>query len=68
MSLFPADFSVRDKVKRWVMIFSGFDKVEVTALEKILEQKQRLVQMLESMNDFKFFFYHVIVLLQASAG
>ncbi|XP_047968754.1 sister chromatid cohesion protein PDS5 homolog A-like isoform X1 [Salvia hispanica] len=44
MSLFPADFSVRDKVKRWVMIFSGFDKVEVTALEKILEQKQRLQQ------------------------
>ncbi|KAL1566908.1 sister chromatid cohesion protein PDS5 A-like [Salvia divinorum] len=44
MSLFPADFSVRDKVKRWAMIFSGFDKVEVTALEKILEQKQRLQQ------------------------
>lgn len=44
LSLFPADFSVRDKVKKWVRIFSGFDKIEVTALEKILEQKQRLQQ------------------------
>ncbi|KAH6775849.1 binding protein [Perilla frutescens var. hirtella] len=44
LSLFPDDFSVRDKVKKWVRIFSGFDKIEVTALEKILEQKQRLQQ------------------------
>ncbi|PIN12278.1 Sister chromatid cohesion complex Cohesin, subunit PDS5 [Handroanthus impetiginosus] len=44
LSLFPADFSVKDKVKCWVRIFSGFDKVEVKALEKILEQKQRLQQ------------------------
>ncbi|KAL8461688.1 hypothetical protein ACS0TY_032974 [Phlomoides rotata] len=42
LSLFPADFSVNDKVKKWVSIFSGFDKIEVKALEKILEQKQRL--------------------------
>ncbi|CAA2986797.1 sister chromatid cohesion PDS5 homolog A isoform X1 [Olea europaea subsp. europaea] len=44
LSLFPTDFSVKDKVTNWVRIFSGFDKVEVKALEKILEQKQRLQQ------------------------
>ncbi|KAK4434769.1 DNA mismatch repair protein MSH6 [Sesamum alatum] len=44
LSLFPADFSVKDKVTNWVRIFSGFDKIEVKALEKILEQKQRLQQ------------------------
>lgn len=43
-SLFPTNFSVKDKVKHWVRVFSGFDKVEVKALEKILEQKQRLQQ------------------------
>lgn len=43
LSLFPADFSVKDKVTNWVRIFSGFDKIEVKALEKILEQKQRFV-------------------------
>ncbi|KAL8046058.1 hypothetical protein ABFX02_08G154700 [Erythranthe guttata] len=42
LSLFPADFSTKDKVTSWVRIFSGFEKVEVKALEKILEQKQRL--------------------------
>lgn len=42
LSLFPTDFPVKDKVKKWVCIFSGFDKGEVKALEKILEQKQRL--------------------------
>ncbi|KAL2341418.1 hypothetical protein Fmac_009358 [Flemingia macrophylla] len=41
-SLFPSEFSINDIVKHWVEIFSGFDKVEVKALEKILEQKQRL--------------------------
>ncbi|XP_061339796.1 sister chromatid cohesion protein PDS5 homolog A-like isoform X2 [Gastrolobium bilobum] len=41
-SLFPVEFSISDIVKHWVGIFSGFDKVEVKALEKILEQKQRL--------------------------
>lgn len=50
LSLFPADFSIRDKVKKWVRIFSGFDKIEVTALEKILEQKQRFVEILDSMS------------------
>ncbi|KAK3010031.1 hypothetical protein RJ639_010994, partial [Escallonia herrerae] len=43
-SLFPTEFSVKDKVGSWVRIFSGFDKVEVKALQKILEQKQRLQQ------------------------
>ncbi|CAJ2649386.1 unnamed protein product [Trifolium pratense] len=43
-SLFPVEFSISDVVKHWVGIFSGFDKVEVKALEKILEQKQRLQQ------------------------
>ncbi|KAL0443057.1 UNVERIFIED_CONTAM: Sister chromatid cohesion protein PDS5 [Sesamum latifolium] len=42
LSLLPSDFSVKDKVTNWIRIFSGFDKVEVKALEKILEQKQRL--------------------------
>lgn len=40
-SLFPPEFSVKDKVKHWVTVFSGFDKVEVKALELILMQKQR---------------------------
>nr|GMD45653.1 sister chromatid cohesion protein PDS5 homolog A isoform X1 [Ipomoea batatas] len=44
LSLFPNEFSVKDKVKNWVRVFSGFDKVEVKALEKMLEQKQRLQQ------------------------
>lgn len=39
--LFPIEFSIKDKVQHWVRVFSGFDKVEVKALEKILEQKQR---------------------------
>ncbi|XP_010243945.1 PREDICTED: sister chromatid cohesion protein PDS5 homolog A-like isoform X2 [Nelumbo nucifera] len=43
-SLFPTEFSIKDKVKHWVKIFPGFDKVEVKALEKILEQRQRLQQ------------------------
>ncbi|XP_071707442.1 sister chromatid cohesion protein PDS5 homolog A-like [Rutidosis leptorrhynchoides] len=41
-SLFPVECSVRDKVKIWVRLFSKFDKTEVKALEKILEQQQRL--------------------------
>lgn len=40
-SLFPSEFSINDMVKHWVEIFSGLDKVEVKALEKILGQKQR---------------------------
>lgn len=42
-SLFPDGFSVKEKVENWIRVFSGFDKVEVKALEKILEQKQRFV-------------------------
>ncbi|XP_076907861.1 sister chromatid cohesion protein PDS5 homolog A-like [Bidens hawaiensis] len=41
-SLFPSEFSVKDKVRTWVRLFSKFDKVEIKALEKLLEQKQRL--------------------------
>ncbi|KAL6562372.1 hypothetical protein OROGR_003379 [Orobanche gracilis] len=48
LSLFPNDFPVKDKVTHWVRIFSGFDKVEVKALEKILEQKQRLQQEMQN--------------------
>ncbi|XP_019425447.1 PREDICTED: sister chromatid cohesion protein PDS5 homolog A-A-like isoform X1 [Lupinus angustifolius] len=43
-SIFPSEFSINYMVKHWVEIFSGFDKVEVKALEKILEQKQGLQQ------------------------
>ncbi|XP_058199465.1 sister chromatid cohesion protein PDS5 homolog A isoform X2 [Rhododendron vialii] len=43
-SLFPDGFSVKEKVGDWIRVFSGFDKVEVKALEKILEQKQRFQQ------------------------
>ncbi|CAN4114615.1 unnamed protein product [Withania somnifera] len=43
-ALFPNEFSVKDKVRNWVKVFSSFDKVEVRALEKLLEQKQRLQQ------------------------
>ncbi|XWS12972.1 hypothetical protein CRYUN_Cryun37aG0135600 [Craigia yunnanensis] len=43
-SLFPTEFSIRDKVKCWIRVFSGFDKIELKALEMILEQKQRLQQ------------------------
>ncbi|XP_007026378.2 PREDICTED: sister chromatid cohesion protein PDS5 homolog A isoform X2 [Theobroma cacao] len=42
--LFPTEFSIRDKVKCWIRVFSGFDKIEVKALERMLEQKQRLQQ------------------------
>ncbi|PPD78128.1 hypothetical protein GOBAR_DD24929 [Gossypium barbadense] len=41
-SLFPTEFSIRDKVKCWIRVFSGFDKIEVKALQRMLEQKQRL--------------------------
>ncbi|XVF28073.1 hypothetical protein REPUB_Repub14bG0164100 [Reevesia pubescens] len=42
--LFPIGFSIRDKVNCWIRVFSGFDKIEVKALERMLEQKQRLQQ------------------------
>ncbi|EPS67178.1 hypothetical protein M569_07597, partial [Genlisea aurea] len=44
LSLYPSKFSVKDKVENWVKAFSRFEKVEVKALEKILEQKQRWLQ------------------------
>lgn len=40
-SLFPSEFAMNDIVKHWIDIFSGLDNVEVRALERILEQKQR---------------------------
>ena len=40
-SLFPFEFPVKDRVKHLLRVFSTFDKVELKALEKILEQKQR---------------------------
>ncbi|GMH05225.1 hypothetical protein Nepgr_007065 [Nepenthes gracilis] len=43
-SLFPYEFTIKDLVNQWIRIFSGLDKVEVKALEKIMEQKQRLQQ------------------------
>ncbi|XP_073117807.1 sister chromatid cohesion protein PDS5 homolog A isoform X1 [Elaeis guineensis] len=43
-SLFPSEFSIKDKVKHWITIFSRFDKVEVKALEQVLLQKHRLQQ------------------------
>ena len=43
-SLFPPEFSVKDRVKHWVTIFSVFDKFEVKALEQILAQKQRFAE------------------------
>ncbi|CAN1177240.1 Sister chromatid cohesion protein PDS5 homolog A [Linum perenne] len=44
VSLFPSDLLVKDRVVLWVRIFATFDKVEVKALEKLLEQKLRLQQ------------------------
>ncbi|XP_038893526.1 sister chromatid cohesion protein PDS5 homolog B isoform X2 [Benincasa hispida] len=41
-SLFPSEFPVKDRVTHLLRVFSTFDKVELKALEKILEQKQRL--------------------------
>ncbi|CAF2142794.1 BnaA02g25640D [Brassica napus] len=52
-SLFPSDFSVRDKVKHWIDIFSGFDNVETKAFEKILEQRQRIQQEMHKYLSFK---------------
>ncbi|XP_011002359.1 PREDICTED: sister chromatid cohesion protein PDS5 homolog A-B-like isoform X2 [Populus euphratica] len=43
-SLFPTECAAEDRSKHWVRVFSVLDKVEVKALEKILEQKQRLQQ------------------------
>ncbi|KAL5972453.1 hypothetical protein ACLOJK_041708 [Asimina triloba] len=43
-SLHPSEFSVKDKVKHWIAVFSAFEKVDIKALEKLLAQKQRLQQ------------------------
>ncbi|KAJ6991866.1 sister chromatid cohesion protein PDS5 [Populus alba x Populus x berolinensis] len=43
-SLFPTECAAEDRSKHWVRVFSVLDRVEVKALEKILEQKQRLQQ------------------------
>ncbi|OMO76990.1 Armadillo-like helical [Corchorus capsularis] len=51
--LFPTGFSVKDKVKCWIRVFSGFDKIEVKALERILEQKQRLQQEMQRYLSFR---------------
>uniref|UniRef100_A0A1J3FJR8 Sister chromatid cohesion protein PDS5-like protein B n=1 Tax=Noccaea caerulescens TaxID=107243 RepID=A0A1J3FJR8_NOCCA len=52
-SLFPSDFSVKDKVKHWIEIFSGFDEVETKAFEKIMEQRQRIQQEMQKYLSFK---------------
>ncbi|GAB2298992.1 hypothetical protein Dimus_033068 [Dionaea muscipula] len=51
--LFPSEFNVQDLVNQWVRIFSGLDKVEVKALEKIMEQKQRLQQEMQKYLSLK---------------
>lgn len=53
-SLFPTESSVKERVRHWVRIFSGFDKVEVKALERILEQKQRYVVYMLAFDTWKF--------------
>lgn len=66
LSLFPNKFSVKEKVKNWVRVFSGFDKVEVKALEKMLEQKQRFVHLsfISTISSgFCFCLYHLFPLL-----
>ncbi|XP_054776795.1 sister chromatid cohesion protein PDS5 homolog A-like isoform X2 [Prosopis cineraria] len=52
-SLFPAQYSINDIVKHWVGIFSGLDKVELKALEKVLEQRQRLQQEMQKYLSFR---------------
>ncbi|GAB4830723.1 hypothetical protein Ancab_004756 [Ancistrocladus abbreviatus] len=52
-SLFPSEFNVRDLVHQWMRVFPGLDKVEVKALEKIMEQKQRLQQEMQKYLSLK---------------
>ncbi|KAJ6833750.1 sister chromatid cohesion protein PDS5-like protein A [Iris pallida] len=40
--LFPLEFSIKDRLKHWATVISGFDKLELKALEQVLLQKQRL--------------------------
>ncbi|KAM7263653.1 hypothetical protein ACFE04_001336 [Oxalis oulophora] len=52
-SLFPQDLSIKDKSKHWVKVYSSLDKLEVKALENILEQKQRLQQEMQKYLSFR---------------
>ncbi|KAK9715125.1 hypothetical protein RND81_06G145000 [Saponaria officinalis] len=52
-ALFPSEFAVKDVVNHWIRILAGLDKVEVKALEKILEQKQRLQQEMQKYLSLK---------------
>ncbi|XP_077217250.1 sister chromatid cohesion protein PDS5 homolog A-like isoform X2 [Tasmannia lanceolata] len=52
-SLPPTEFSVKDRVKHWVTVFSGFEKIDVKALEKLLAQKQRLQQEMQKYLSLK---------------
>ncbi|KAL8137333.1 hypothetical protein V2J09_003334 [Rumex salicifolius] len=52
-SMFPADFTIKHRVRQWIRILPGLDKVEVKGLEKILEQKQRLQQEMQKYLTFK---------------
>uniref|UniRef100_A0A1D1Z6W4 Sister chromatid cohesion protein PDS5 B n=1 Tax=Anthurium amnicola TaxID=1678845 RepID=A0A1D1Z6W4_9ARAE len=47
-ALFPPEFTTKDKVKHWIAVITGFDKVEVKALEQVLAQKQRIQQEMQS--------------------
>ncbi|CAL1352064.1 unnamed protein product [Linum trigynum] len=44
VSLFPSELSTIDRVVLWLRILCTFDKVEVKALEKLMEQKLRVQQ------------------------
>lgn len=44
---------MKSKIKHWVKVFAGFDKMEVKALEKLLEQKQRYVFLFQHGVDTK---------------
>ncbi|KAH9611596.1 hypothetical protein KSS87_009864 [Heliosperma pusillum] len=52
-ALFPSEFAVKDVVNHWIRILGRLDKVEVKALEKILEQKQRLQQEMQKYLSLK---------------
>ncbi|XP_077237607.1 sister chromatid cohesion protein PDS5 homolog A-like isoform X2 [Tasmannia lanceolata] len=52
-SLPPTEFSVKDRVKHWVTVFSVLEKVDVKALEKLLAQKQRLQQEMQKYLSLK---------------
>jgi hypothetical protein len=43
--LFPADFPVVERAKCWISFFSVFDENDVKALERILQQKQRYLNL-----------------------